>query len=102
MRPVYTLAKAELAEAWADAFEARWGQERAAAAGVRDAVLREIRGQAYVQVELEVRSEMQMKLVACEARIGQKQSVALLEQMQRAREPARDRVVSRVPRDGAR
>ena len=94
MRPVYTLAKAELAEAWADAFEARWGQERAAAAGARDAVLREIRGQAYVQVELEVRSEMQMKLVACEAWIGQKQSVALLEQMQRAREPARDRVVS--------
>ena len=95
MRPVYTLAKAVLAEAWADAFEARWGQERAAAAGVRDAVLREIRGQAYVQVELEVRSvEMQMKLVACEAWIGQKQSVALLEQMQRAREPARDRVVS--------
>jgi len=84
MRPVYTLAKAELAEAWADAFEARWGQERAAAAGVRDAVLREIRGQAYVQGD-----EMQMKLVACEARIGQKQSVALLEQMQRAREPAR-------------
>ena len=100
MRPVYTLAKAELAEAWADAFEARWGQERAAAAGVRDAVLREIRGQAYVQVER--CDEMQMKLVACEARIGQKQSVALLEQMQRAREPARDRVVSRVPRDGAR
>jgi len=52
MRPVYTLAKAVLAEAWADAFEARWGQERAAAAGVRDAVLREIRGQAYVQVEV--------------------------------------------------
>ena len=32
--------KAALAEAWADAFETRWGQERAAAAGVRDAVLR--------------------------------------------------------------
>ena len=32
--------KAELVEAWAVAFEARWGQARAAAAGVRDAVLR--------------------------------------------------------------
>ena len=30
--------KAELVEAWAVAFEARWGQARAVAAGVRDAV----------------------------------------------------------------
>lgn len=48
--------KAALAEAWADAFESRWGQERAAAAGVRDAVLRT---RNNVEQIAQVRDEME-------------------------------------------
>ena len=58
-------ASAELAEAWADAFEARWGQERAVAAGVRDAVLR---ARGHVEQCARVRDEMEV--VAREARIS--------------------------------
>ena len=58
-------ASAELAEAWADAFEARWGQERAVAAGVRDAVLR---ARGHVDQCARVRDEMEV--VAREARIS--------------------------------
>lgn len=58
-------ASAELAEAWADAFEARWGLERAVAAGVRDAVLR---ARGHVDQCARVRDEMEV--VAREARIS--------------------------------
>ena len=56
--------KAELVEAWAVAFEARWGQARAAAAGVRDAVLHT---RENVDRIAQVREEME--LVAREAGI---------------------------------
>ena len=56
--------KAELVEAWAVAFEARWGQARAAAAGVRDAVLRT---REHLDRIAQVREEME--LVAREAGI---------------------------------
>jgi hypothetical protein len=59
--------KAALAEAWADAFETRWGQERAAAAGVRDAVLRT---RSNVEQIAQVRDEMES--VAREEKISLK------------------------------
>ena len=56
--------KAELAEAWAGAFEARWGEARAVAAGVRDAVLR-----ARANVDRIARVRDQMELIAREERV---------------------------------
>ena len=59
--------KAELAEAWAAAFEARWGHASALAAGVRDAVLR-----ARENVERMARVRDDMELLAREKRVGVK------------------------------
>ena len=64
--------KAELVEAWAVAFEARWGQARAVAAGVRDAVPRT---RENVERIAQVRDDME--LVAREAGIRLKVSSVL-------------------------
>ena len=61
-------SRAELAEAWAVAFEARWPEERAAAEGVREAGV-ELR--ALVQSLEQVRDQMEHVAmhVAREARV---------------------------------